>query len=169
MPDVGRLPTKAPAPAAVSTASPPRRVVIQRIGVDSSLEGLTLQPDGRLGAPRDFQRAGWFTDGVRPGDAGPAVVAGHVDSKAGPAVFFRLAELRPGDPVVVELVDGSRVRYVVDRLGRFSKNDFPTDGVYGPTPLPELRLITCTGYFDRTTGHYVDNLVVWASVSPAAV
>lgn len=150
-------------PAAQVRTSPPYRVVIPRLGVDSLLENLAVTPNGMLAAPRDFQRAGWFTSGTRPGDVGPAVVAGHVDSRAGPAVFFRLSELRAGDRVTIVRRDGSRVHYDVDRLQRFAKNAFPTEQVYGPTALPELRLITCAGYFDRTTGHYVDNLVVWAT------
>jgi sortase (surface protein transpeptidase) len=94
------------------------------------------------------------------------VVVGHVDSQDGPAVFYRLGELQPGDTIDIALDDGtSTVTYTVDRTERFPKDAFPTLQVYGLTPGPELRLITCDGEFDASTGHYVDNLVVYATIA----
>jgi len=90
------------------------------------------------------------------------VIAGHVDSRTGPAVFFRLRELRPGDRVDVTRADGARLRFAVDAIQRFPKARFPTAAVFGPTPAAELRLVTCTGSFDRARGSYRDNLVVFA-------
>ncbi|WP_164983968.1 sortase domain-bontaining protein, partial [Cellulomonas endophytica] len=113
-----------------------------------------------------WQRAGWYREGVVPGDVGPAVVAGHVDSSDGPAVFVGLERLAPGDPVVVTLSDGSTRTFLVDDALRAPKAEFPTSEVYRTTPTPQLRLITCDGDFDRTTGHYVDNLVVRATLAP---
>jgi sortase (surface protein transpeptidase) len=97
-----------------------------------------------------------------PGDSGPAVVVGHVDSKAGPAVFYRLRELRAGDVVRFVHPDHSIARFVVERSRSYSKSSFPTAAVYGPTSDRELRLVTCGGSFDWSTGHYRDNLVVFA-------
>ena len=97
-----------------------------------------------------------------PGDRGPAVVAGHVDSVAGPAVFYRLRELRPGDEVVVDLSDGRTVTFRVTGSLQVPKDAFPTEEVYGPTPDAELRLITCGGEFDRSVRSYEDNTVVFA-------
>lgn len=140
---------------------PPTRVRIPRIRVDSTLAGLRLDRTGRLTPPATFTEAGWYADGVVPGDVGPAVLAGHVDSKTGPAVFHRLADLEPGD--LVEVRRGHHwLRFRVTGSSRHAKAEFPTTVVYGPTPGPELRLITCTGRFDRPTGHYRDNLVVYA-------
>jgi hypothetical protein len=151
-----------PARTAVrSPAGPPTRVRIPRIRVDSTLARLRLDRTGRLAAPTDFAEAGWYAGGTAPGDVGPAVIAGHVDSEAGPAVFHRLSELRPGDRIEVRR-DTGWIPFRVTGLSRHAKDDFPTGVVYGPTPGPELRLITCDGVFHRPTGHYLDNLVVFA-------
>jgi LPXTG-site transpeptidase (sortase) family protein len=112
--------------------------------------------------PEDFARAGWFTRGPVPGETGPAVIAGHVDSADGPAVFFRLAELEDGDDVLVDRADGTTVRFTVTSVDRYPKDEFPTEQVYGPTPRAELRLITCGGEFDADARSYRDNVVVSA-------
>ncbi len=136
---------------------------IPAIGVDAGpAEDLGLLADGSLAAPADFDRVGWFAGGTVPGDRGPAVVAGHVDSVAGPAVFYRLRELQPGDEVVVDLSDGRSVTFRVTGSLQAPKDAFPTEEVYGPTPDAELRLITCGGEFDRSVRSYEDNTVVFA-------
>ncbi|MBF9127528.1 class F sortase [Plantactinospora sp. S1510] len=153
-----------PAPARTAVRSPtgpPTRIRIPRIRIDSTLARLRLDRTGRLAAPTDFAEAGWYAGGAAPGDVGPAVIAGHVDSEAGPAVFHRLSELRPGDRIEVRRNTGW-VPFRVTGLSRHAKDDFPTAAVYGPTPGAELRLITCDGVFHRPTGHYLDNLVVFA-------
>ena len=93
------------------------------------------------------------------------MIAGHIDSKSGPAVFFHLDRLRPGDRVLVHRQDGTAATFAVTGSRQFPKAEFPSTLVYGPTPDPELRLITCSGAFDRTTGHYVDNTVVSATLT----
>jgi hypothetical protein len=145
------------------TAAPPVRVRVPAVGVDSELLRLGTDATGALVPPDDFQRAGWFADGTVPGDVGPAVVAGHVDSVDGPAVFSRLDDLVPGDEVLVGREDGTTARFTVTGVGRYPKSDFPTEAVYGPTPRAELRLVTCGGDFDRSRRSYVDNVVVFAS------
>jgi hypothetical protein len=159
-------PASAPAPAAAlaeQDAAAPQRIEIPSIGVDAPVVPLGLEPSGVLEAPEGLAETGWWADGPEPGEAGPAVVAGHVDSRAGPAVFYRMGELRPGDPVDVVRADGSRVVFAVERLEQHPKADFPTEAVYGDTAGPALRLITCGGAFDRSTGHYVDNVIVYAT------
>jgi sortase (surface protein transpeptidase) len=156
----------APAPAAAPAeqdAATPVQIEIPSIGVDAPVVPLGLEPSGVLEAPEGLAETGWWADGPEPGEAGPAVVAGHVDSRAGPAVFYRLGELRPGDPVDVLRADGSRVVFTVERLEQHPKADFPTEAVYGDTAGPALRLVTCGGAFDRSTGHYVDNVIVYAT------
>ena len=152
----------APAPAATSTTSPPVRVAIPSIGVTSTLQALGLEKDGTLQSPTQWQQAGWYSDGVRPGDPGPAVIAGHVDSVSGPAIFYRLTKVVPGDTATVTQADGRVLTFVVDTVREYPKNKFPSAAVYGPTALPVLRLITCTGDFDQAAHSYVDNLVVSA-------
>lgn len=140
----------------------PVRLRIPAIHVDSRLERLGREPDGTLEPPRKWQEAGWYADGARPGEQGPAVIAGHIDSTTGPAVFFRLRDLRPGDGVTVTDSAGHTFRFVVEHTSQYPKNHFPADAVYGPTSLPELRLVTCAGSFDSQARSYRDNLVVYA-------
>ena len=144
------------------TSAAPVRVRVPAIGVDSELLRLGTDASGVLVPPADFARAGWFAGGAVPGDVGPAVVAGHVDSVDGPAVFARLRDLVPGDEVLVDRADGTTVRFAVTGVGRYPKDDFPTEAVYGPTPRAELRLVTCGGDFDRSRRSYEDNVVVFA-------
>jgi sortase (surface protein transpeptidase) len=140
----------------------PVTVRIPSIGVDTSLEALKVDSAGVLEPPTRADKAGWYAKGVAPGDAGPAVIAGHVDSKSGPGVFYRLPELKPGAEVLVERKDGSRLTFVVNHTYSTRKTAFPTAVVYGPTPLSELRLVTCGGDFDRVAGSYRDNVIVEA-------
>jgi hypothetical protein len=154
-------PGGADAPDAVADPTPPSRVRIPSIGVDAPLDPLRLDAAGALEVPQDYARPGWYADGTLPGDPGPAVIAGHVDDKRGPAIFYRLHELRPGDEV--DVLRGARwVPFRVVGTERYAKNRFPNARVYGPTPDAELRLITCGGAFDRRRGSYVDNVVVYA-------
>ncbi|MGC4864235.1 class F sortase [Micromonospora sp. DT53] len=147
--------------AAPTPQGPPTRVRVPRIDVDSPLTVLGLDRAGALIPPTDFHTAGWYGGGPAPGDTGPAVLAGHLDSRRGPAVFARLGELRPGDLVEVWR-GGQPLSFRVTGSLRTRKDRFPTDVVYGPTPRAELRLVTCGGDFDRRRGHYVDNVVVFA-------
>jgi len=141
----------------------PTRVRIDALAVDSPLEDLALDGQGQLAAPASYDVAGWFTAGVLPGDAGPAVIAGHVDSVAGPGVFYRLHELKAGDPVDV-LRGGTWVRFRVTTTEQYAKDHFPSERVYRPTPDAELRLITCGGDFDPGRLSYRDNIVVYAVI-----
>lgn len=143
------------------TVAPPIAVRIPAIGVVSELDRLGLDAQGAIEVP-PWNLAGWYADGPKPGQDGPAVILGHVDSPYGAAVFARLAELAPGDEVLVDRADGTTVRFAVERLERHPKDAFPTDAVYGNDLRPGLRLITCGGSFDRSTGHYRDNVIVFA-------
>lgn len=150
-------------------APPPSRVTIERLGVDSDLVNLKIQRDGTLQVPEDFARAGWHRSGTAPGNTGPAVLVGHVDSVEGPAVFFRLPELVPGDLVTVTRADSSQVTFEVYGQETVDKDAFPTDRVYGATEGAELRLLTCGGSFDADTRSYSENVVVYARlVAPPA-
>jgi sortase (surface protein transpeptidase) len=137
-------------------------VEIPSIGVSSRLIRLGLNADGTMEVPRDYGVAGWFTGGAMPGEDGPAVISGHVDSKSGPAVFYRLRDLGRGDTVRVRRADGRWLAFEVTGSARYAKAEFPTDAVFGPVTGPVLRLITCGGAFDRSSGHYLDNVVVTA-------
>ena len=144
--------------------STPVRLMIPSIGLDTGpLVGLGVDSHGALEVPRRFEQAGWYTPGPAPGQYGPAVIAGHVDSATGPAVFYRLGALHKNAIVTVRRADGSTARFTVDRVVTYPKREFPTASVYGDTThRAELRLITCGGPFDTRTGHYEDNVVAYA-------
>jgi sortase (surface protein transpeptidase) len=154
--------------ASVQPGLRPVRIRIPAIGVDSPLTNIGLQSDGTLEVPqpgRDYDKAAWFTGSPAPGEVGPAVIEGHVDGKVnGPSVFYRLGALKPGNKISVNRKDGSTARFIVNGVQLFAKNSFPTLKVYGNTSGPELRLITCGGFFDshRAAGGYRSNVVVFA-------
>jgi len=159
-----RPPAAAPGAAAAAPVRPVA-VSIPALSVAGPLEELVADADtGELAAPADPARAGWYAAGVVPGDRGPAVIGGHVDSRSGPGVFFRLRTLRPGDLVDVTRSDGRTVRFSVIAVALYPKDRFPTEAVYGPTSGPELRLVTCGGTFDRSARSYDDNVVVDAAL-----
>jgi LPXTG-site transpeptidase (sortase) family protein len=157
-----------PAPPLVLARSVPTRIQIPAIGVDSSLMQLGLKQDGTLEVP-PFDKhapAGWYRGSPTPGELGPSVILGHVDTyKAGPVVFYRLSQVRAGNAVVVQRSDGRTARFVVDRVENVPKADFPRLEVYGNTDRPELRLITCGGEWNPRTHDYNDNTVVFAHLT----
>ncbi|WP_299952100.1 class F sortase [uncultured Modestobacter sp.] len=155
-------PTAVPAARTVAT---PAGLRIEAIGLDTDLTRIGVDAAGALVPPADFEQAGWFAAGPAPGEVGPAVLAGHVDDRRGPGVFFRLEELAPGDRVEVTRGDGEVLDFAVTRVAAYLKDDFATEEVYGPTTGAELRLITCGGTFDRTRRSYTDNVVVYAQLT----
>jgi LPXTG-site transpeptidase (sortase) family protein len=153
-------PPQSDTPAPVAS---PVSLTIPLIGVQSTLVTLGLAADGALQVPSSTSIAGWYTGSPRPGAIGSAVIVGHIDSLSGPGVFYRLPELRRGDDVYVKRSDGTTAEFRVTSVQTYLKDKFPTQTVYGPTPDAELRLITCGGAFDPATGHYLSNIVVYAT------
>ncbi|MBN1096226.1 class F sortase [Blastococcus sp. TML/C7B] len=149
-------------PPPAPQAAAPVRIRADAAGLDAAVAGTGLDRAGALAVPADPALAGWYAAGPAPGLPGPAVLAGHVDWAGRPAVFAGLHRLAPGDEVVVDRADGTSARFAVDRVLRAPKKAFPTAVVHGPTSGAELRLITCGGAFDRATGSYADNVVVFA-------
>ncbi|MEV6243518.1 class F sortase [Lentzea sp. NPDC051838] len=168
------LPT-APAPATTTPTtasskgmppSEPTELRIPKIGAKSSLVPLGLNPDETVEVPPVEQpmQAGWYELARTPGEAGPAVVLGHVDGNKQPGIFFRLKELVAGDEVEVSRKDGTTAKFRVRRTEQIAKASFPTEAVYGDTDEPELRLITCGGSFDQAAHSYRDNIIVYATL-----
>jgi LPXTG-site transpeptidase (sortase) family protein len=155
-------PITAPVQQSSAPVSLPVALTIPSIGVQTSLVHLGLTAAGALQVPPSTAVAGWFTGSPRPGATGSAVIAGHIDSRAGPGVFFRLSSLRAGDEVYVRRADGTLAVFRVTTVSQYAKDKFPTAAVYGATPDAELRLITCGGTFDYDTGSYLSNTVVYA-------
>ncbi|GGF14578.1 hypothetical protein GCM10007298_08300 [Williamsia phyllosphaerae] len=154
-------PAPAARPAPVAVAPPPSRVVVPAIDLDEPLIDLGIAEDGEMEVPADYGDVGWFTGGGRPGARGPTVLAGHVDSTTGPAVFARLAELTPGAEVTLVDTAGATAVYRVERTGEYGKDRFPTGEVFGAIAADEIRLITCGGDFDSDAGSYERNVVVF--------
>lgn len=168
-------------PASVTTAAPkphhdpgvralarsvPVSIRIPAIGVDAPTMKLGKNPDGTLEVPPldVHDLAGWYEYGAAPGQRGIAVILGHVDSLTGSSVFYDLRYLHAGDKIYVTLADGKRPVFVVDGLQKVAKTAFPSSVIYGRVSFPELRLITCGGPFDDATGHYLDNVIVYAEM-----
>ena len=152
----------APQSAQAPVASPVS-LTIPLIGVKTQVITLGLARGGAMQVPSSTTVAGWYTGSPRPGAVGSAIIVGHIDSETGPGVFYRLSELRGGDDVFVRRADGTTAEFRVTSIQTYLKDQFPTGQVYGPTPDAELRLITCGGAFDSATGHYLSNIVVYAT------
>lgn len=153
--------------AVARRAAPPVTLGVPRLGLTNRLIGLRKTRTGQLQVPADPQRAGWYSEGAAPGDAGPAVVVGHVDSYRGPGVFARIKTLRKGDLILIRRADGTRVRFQVQSVRTYAKRSFPTKLVYVGDGRPSLRLVTCGGAFDPVSKHYLSNTVVFAALAPA--
>lgn len=174
-----KVPTAAPAkafPAQVATLatahSTPLELTIPAISLTVSLSTLGLNADGTVQVPTDVQQPGWYHLGPSPGEIGSAVILGHVDSTQGPGVFFKLPTLVAGDVIDVGLADGVTAQFKVTSVATYLKANFPDQAVYTSDGHSTLQLVTCGGNFDTTTGHYLSNIVVSASletvISPAA-
>jgi Sortase domain len=143
------------------SAGKPVSIAIPAVGIDARVVPVGLRADRTMEVP-EVDLAGWYEPGPRPGEAGPAVIVGHVDSRHGPAVFSRLGELRQGDRIAVGQQGGAARSFLVERVERSPKEALPVGRIWDRTRQPVLRLITCGGSFDRSTGHYRDNVVVYA-------
>jgi sortase (surface protein transpeptidase) len=157
-----------PAPELALPSSKPVAIDIPAIGVHSVIQFVGLTPEHTVQVPAPgphYNEAAWYKYSSTPGSTGPAVIVGHVDSAAeGPSVFFDLGDLRPEDKVLITRADGLVAVFTVDGVRSYHKDDFPTKLVYGKDEHAVLRLVTCGGPFDDSTGHYVDNIVVFASL-----
>ncbi|GAA2366545.1 hypothetical protein GCM10010404_21340 [Nonomuraea africana] len=144
--------------------SEPTHVLIPRVGVSAPLVVLGVGDDGQLAVPPldHANIAGWYGGGPTPGERGSAVIAGHLDTTTGPAVFARLSDVRVGDTVAAVRGDGTVAVFSVERMERTPKSRFPADEVYGSTSERKLVLVTCGGAFDRIRRSYTDNLIVHA-------
>ena len=149
--------------------SRPTRIRIPAIGVDSVVNALGLAKDGSLAVPQPgphLNQAAWFDESPTPGQPGPAIIEGHVDSELGPSVFFKLGAVRPGNHILVTRRDGVNLLFEVDAVRDYPKNRFPTTVVYGgDLHRPQLRLITCSD-FDTSTHHHIGNEVVFSHLVP---
>jgi sortase (surface protein transpeptidase) len=163
LPPVGHAQT--PPQAASDQVSSPVSLVIPVLGVRAQIIHLGLTRSGALQVPGTTTVAGWYTGSPPPGAIGSSIIAGHVDSYSGPGIFYHLSQLRSGDRVFIRQKDGRLAVFRVNSVHMYTKIDFPTLKVYGATPTSQLRLITCGGTFDPQTGHYLSNVVVYATLT----
>ena len=155
-------------PASLATgpqAARPTWLSIPSLGIRTRLIHLGVNSDGTLQVPSSTAVAGWYTGSPPPGTVGSAIIAGHVDSRTGPGIFFWLRTLHRGDRIYVGRADGTMAVFTVTKIRKFAKDKFPTAAVYGPVPDAELRVITCGGIFDRSRGSYLSNVVVFARLA----
>ena len=152
------------APTTPVSRSTPIHISIPQIGVSSALSELGLNPDRTVQVPTSPAEAGWYKYDVTPGEKGSAVILGHVDNRYGPAVFFYIDRLNVGSRVYVTLESGKILEFSVIGVRMYSKSNFPDQLVYGPRNYPALQLVTCGGYFDHATGHYLSNIVVFTAL-----
>ncbi len=157
-----QAPAPGPTPRQVAR---PARLIIPSIGVRTRLIRLGLTPSGTLQVPATAAVAGWYTGSARPGAIGAAVIGGHIDSRQGPGVFYRLRFLHRGSRVFVRRADGTLAVFRVTAVRSYPKTRFPTQSVYGPVPDSQLRLITCGGTFDFSTRHYLSNVIAFARLA----
>jgi Sortase domain len=144
--------------------STPVQLGVPAIGLNVSLSTLGLNADGTVQVPTNIAQPGWYRLGPSPGQDGSAVILGHVDSYRGPAIFYKLRSLVPGDLVDVSLADGVSAQFKVTFVAMYSKSSFPDQEVYGGQGHSSLQLVTCGGAFDSHTGHYLSNVVVYTSL-----
>ncbi|MGA5797840.1 class F sortase [Streptomyces cellulosae] len=167
---------RAPAAAGSPVSGPrplersvPVGLEIPAIGVDTPVVRLGLAPDRTVEVPpiTADDPAGWYWYSPTPGRPGPSVILGHVTVGAyGDGVFRHLARLRQDDGITVRLENGTAAEFAVTSVRTVAKADFPTEDVYGDTPRPELRLVTCGGPLED--GEYRDNVIVFAALRATA-
>jgi Sortase domain len=136
---------------------------IPKLSIDTTFESpLELNPDGTIMVPESYEQVGWYKLGAAPGEKGTASILGHVDSYEGAAVFYHLGQLEPGDRIFVKRADGTEAEFEVEYYERYKQSEFPNEKVYAPTSYSSLRLITCSGTYDKGEARYTHNLVVYA-------
>ncbi|WP_239421893.1 class F sortase [Bacillus sp. CGMCC 1.16541] len=144
--------------------STPSQLSIPTLNIQAPIEETGLTKDGQMGVPDDGETVAWFEPGTVPGREGNAVLAGHVDDKTGPAIFYHLEKLEVGDEVLVSDENGQVLTFVVKEKEAYPRDEAPIRDIFGPTYNRQLNLITCTGLFDRKKGTHEERLVVYTEL-----
>lgn len=161
-------PTPAPSaqPAIIPpTAAAPVRIQIPSINLNTQLTELAVNSTDQPSAPPNPWVPGWYPASPAPGDVGPAIIAGHLDTYTGPAIFWRLSQVQVGNTILISRADGTTITFDIYKVQAVSQQNFPSQEVYGPTPFPELRLLTCAGTWSSAIQRYSQNLVVFARLA----
>lgn len=160
VPGITQEPVSPPSPSYAS--SPPQRLLIPKLNVDTRIEYVSEDSQGIMASPVDPDNVAWYEPGIRPGEKGNAVIAGHVDSKDGPAIFYELNNLSPGDNISVATESGDAISFRVTGKATYPADNFPIHEVFGASAKKRLNLITCTGEFDSSAKQYADRLVIYS-------
>ncbi len=144
--------------------SVPTRLRIDGIRVDAPMIALGLDKSGAMQTPNNGNDTGWYTGAPTPGEMGPSIIAAHVDTKSGPAVFWKLGQIEIGAIVEIDRADGTTARFRVEAVEQYLQSEFPTEKVYGNTSHAAVRLITCGGVYDQNSKQYTHNTVVFGSL-----
>ena len=143
----------------------PVQLVIPKIGVRASVESVGVDRTGAMAAPSGPYTVGWWAAGTLPGDPGNAVIDGHLDSaRVGAAVFWRLGDLRAGDQIQLRMPGNRTLTFIVDHTAIYPFDNAPLADIFGSTDTPSLNLVTCTGFFDRSSKNYDRRLVVYSKL-----
>ncbi|MDN4524528.1 class F sortase [Fictibacillus fluitans] len=142
----------------------PAKLMIPKINVKANIERVGVLENGQMGVPSNIENTGWFEPGTKPGAQGNAVIDGHVDSKTGPAVFFDLKDLKPGDEILLSDQKGKTITFIVKKLKSYPNDKAPLKEIFGPASTRNLNLITCTGVFNHTKGTHEERLVVYTEL-----
>jgi LPXTG-site transpeptidase (sortase) family protein len=153
-----------PIPSVFNRGLIPARLQIPAIGLDTTVEKVGILENGQMGVPKSYDNVGWFEPGYALGQAGNAVLAGHLDHYTGPAIFFNLKKLKPGDQVIVSDQEGKTLTFVVTRVENYKTEQSPIEQIFGPAAKPHLNLITCAGTFDKKTQESDERLVVYTDL-----
>ncbi|WP_040285008.1 class F sortase [Sporosarcina koreensis] len=142
----------------------PASIEIPELGIRTDIESVGTLPNGQMGVPQDVNHVGWFEPGTLPGSQGSAVMAGHIDSLTGPAIFYKLDKLKQGDEVIVSGEDGEQMTFSVTRSETYPRDAAPIQDIFGFSYGSRLNLITCTGEFNRQAKTHEERLVVYTEL-----
>ena len=154
----------APQVDATNLEGEPVKIQIPKLKLDTSIYAAPLSSEGKMEITDNADEVAWFSDGVLPGMPGSAVIAGHVDNYTGPAVFFYLKRLEPGDSIFITDKFGERLEFVVKKVEKYPYDQAPIQLIFGPSTKRKLNLITCTGKYDRKTNIHAERLVVYSEM-----
>lgn len=136
---------------------------INDIQVAAPVIPVGLREDGSMDIPGKPSVVGWYSLGPKPGEQGNVVLAGHLNAPKGvKGVFWNLKNLEVGDEILIGETKESAVRYLVTDRTAYAFDAFPLQEVFGSHSEKMLRLITCTGDWEKDKGMYSERLVVSA-------
>lgn len=142
----------------------PARIQIPSLDIDTGVIPVGLLDNGEMEVPEETDVTGWYDRGVQPGEVGNSVIAGHVDSKEGPAIFFYLKDIEAGEEIIVTDENGVELTFEVKKKESYPTDESPIEKIFGPSDKRNLNIITCTGSFDREQHLYPDRLVVYTEL-----